>query len=154
MVTVNDLITENSSLAISHEVLILLRWLVENNQEELAKLTKQAVQKELHTVFAKLHQGDGVYSVEDAYMHAAHFFGTIEALLVKELKALRTATPHSKILKNTVSHVDNTLCDSAIIHTSVEHAQSTALSEETLQREEFFKELLRQWRPRKSHLMH
>lgn len=154
MVTINDLMSGNTPLAISHEVLMLLRWLVEHHAEELTKLTRRALYDGLHDTLLHMYQGEQIHSIEEAYADATHFFKLIEEILIKELDEHRAYQSQAKNLQETVNRIDSTLCDVRIVQSSI--AQTSAhikKNPDNSPKELLYKELLRQWRPRKSNLI-
>jgi hypothetical protein len=153
MLNINDLIAGGTQLTISHEVLTLLRWLMENHAEELTKITRRALQHGLHD---KIHAGQAerLPQPEEAYENVAHFFGMIEEILIKALDEHVTYRKHENKLQPIINHIDATYCDSSTVQLSVEKtATKIAQHTECNPRDILFKEILRQWRPRKSSLI-
>jgi hypothetical protein len=154
MVTINDLIAENTQVALSREVLMLLRWLVEHHADEIKKLTKRALHNGLHDELLAEHYAEQAAPIEETYTDIAYFFGMIEAILIKELDEHSLYKTHAKNLQPIIDRIDSALCDAHIVQASIQHTNAkNAKHAEANPRDALFKEILRQWRPRKSNLL-
>jgi hypothetical protein len=153
MFNLNDLITGDTQLTISREVLTLLRWLMEHHAEELSKLTKRALQTGLHDKLCT-HHSDPLPHPEEAYDTITQFFGTIEETLLYALDEHVAYKTHENKLQPTLNHIDSTVCDANTVQLSVEHA-STKMAKQpgSNPRDMLFQEILLQWRPHKSNVL-
>lgn len=150
-----DLMADNKQIAISREVLTLLRWLVEHHHEEMQRLTQKALCSGLHTVFLDAaHIPEDTSDATESYHDIIQFISAMETILIKELNSIATHKKYEKHIQTTIDHIDATLCDTHVVQSSIQqlHTKASRQSQANT-REALLKELLKKWRPDKSHLV-
>lgn len=146
--------SETGQLAISLELLLLLRWLVQNEPEAVKKLVQQASKNGFGQQLAsKKNPRNFVDIVEQLDLHlcVADFFGLLEIALHKNVVPHDTYIPVSP----TANQIDLQSCDTETIAISVAKA-ATALKKDTSKnaKETLCKELLKNWHPQKQNSPH
>ncbi len=153
----NDSFNQNKTqqFVISYELLCLLRWLLEHDVEKLKKMVSKALSSGLKEDIRQFEQYGDVNTnpiiMEEIQHSIIEFFSMMETLLLESIKEQTAQMAVEKNLMPTIDHIDTTLCDDALVRSSVEKA--TAKSEmhpkENAQ-DLLFKELLKRWKPSKS----
>ncbi len=136
---------------VSYQLLQLLRWLFEHEQEALKRMVARAFKQGLNEV---LHEHTHVHeSDEELHQSIVEFLSLMETLLYEvvkegELKTIRAAIP-------AVERIDSAVCDDTLVAMSIAQTQ-TAMEKNPLQdaKELLCKELLKRWKPSKKLGMH
>lgn len=133
---------------LSLEVLHLMQWLIEHDQEGLKKLINRALAHGLHD---KLHTPlDSQQSKADAQHSIIDFFVLLETLLLEATNEQSTKNIVRRNIIPAVNRIDTDACDNHTVITSLEQAtaQLSQQPEENPQ-ELFVKELIKRWKPNK-----
>lgn len=142
----NDLPNNSSQFAISHEVLALLRWLVEHHAEELKNVTKTSLQKGLHdTLFDKESTPP---TIEDTQESIVNFFSLLEFILMEASEEHTSQKAKEQKLQPTIDQIDSNFCDTNTVQNSIE-CVTTGTKEKSDEntRDLLFKEILKRWNP-------
>lgn len=146
----NDSSNENNAqLVLSRELLILLRWLVENDAPKIKRLIERAMISGLDDqIRHELNDTSFLDEESDVHVSIIEFLSLMETLLFEAMKESTTRKAAQKKLIPTIDHIDSTICDDATVLSSIEKAteKKTFSAGETPQ-EVLFKELLRRWKP-------
>lgn len=136
---------------VSYQLLQLLRWLFEHEQEALKRVVAHAVKQGLdEAIFqpTQLHESD-----EELQQSIVEFLSLMEALLYEvmregELKKVTVSIP-------SVDNIDAAVCDDTLVAMSVAQTR-TAMEKNPRQdpKELLCKELLKRWKPSKKLGMH
>lgn len=147
----NDLPNGNAQFTISHETLILLRWLVEYHADELKALIDKALRSGLHETFS---DNTELVPIQDSHESIIDFFNLLELLLMESTDEHAIQKAQESNLQPTIDQIDSTLCDTMTVQSSIERAATTLKDHpESNARELLFKELLKRWTPHKQQLL-
>lgn len=141
--------TAQNQFVVSYELLSLLKWLVEHDANKLKKVIGKALEtglkKELRAT-ENWAKGDS----EGIHHSIVEFLGLLEMLLHECLDENLAQQAIEKKLMPAIDHIDMTICDDAMVQSSVQKA--TVKSEHHPERnpkELLFEELLKHWKPAK-----
>lgn len=141
----------SAQFVLSYELLALLRWLVENEQEKLEHIIHDAIKNGLDK---EIKQSKHIASQEEALDEMQHtiveFFTALEVFMLEAMHKQIKQRARENDLLATVDHIDMSMYDTATVETSLENAASQIEQKpEANPKELLFKELLRRWRPDK-----
>jgi hypothetical protein len=135
---------------ISYELLRLIRWIIEHDQEGLKRLIERAFDAGLAQEITELQHCGETHSVDELQGHVVEFFALLEALLSEtaQEESAQEALERSRI--PAIRQVDTHECDSVIMAASIAKA-AAALDADGYQngKEIFCRELLKRWKPAK-----
>lgn len=137
---------DDNQFVISYELLNLLQWLIENEQENLKKMVIRA-------------QSNGQRSLEhcsdDIQQTVIDFFSLLDALLIEAEEEQQVQSAFQRVMIPAINHIDTSLCDSNAVAMSVAKA-TQALENKTGEnpKEVLCKELLKRWKPNKKPYAH
>ena len=142
----NDFPNGSAQCAISHETLILLRWLIEYHSEDLKNIIHKALHTGLKNALVETH----AVMPEDSQESVVDFFHLLEFLLMQTSDEHSLSQASTNNLQPTIDQIDSMICDTTTVQSSIECA-TTALKDhpERSARELLFKELLKRWIPHK-----
>lgn len=147
----SDLPNGGVQFTISHEVITFLRWLTENNPEELKELTKKALHGGL---LMQLQESDKNIEEDETHASILDFFSIIELVMHEAVEEYALNQAQQTKLQNTIDHIDGTFCDNNTVKASLENVTTShASNPEKSPKELLFIEILKQWRPHNSQLM-
>lgn len=141
--------TDNTQLTVSYELLLLLRWLIEHEEERVKKLVQKALQGGLHKQIQSfsLDKQDSEVTQELHYS-VTDFFNLVELLLAESVSAQVEYDAKQKNLMPTVDQIDSTICDTDTVRSSLERAASViAKNPDANAKDVLFQELLKNWKP-------
>lgn len=138
---------------VSYQLLQLLRWLYENEQEGLKKVIARCLKNGLEDTL--YHQGEICESDEELQESMSEFFSLLEALLYELLNENDAQKVRQRVQIPAIDHIDAAVCDNTLV------AMSLAKVADTMDRnprkdpkEMLCKELLKRWKPAKKLSMH
>lgn len=138
--------TPPEQLTLSYELLYLLQWLIENEQETLKVFIQEAVRRQQ----AAERQKENVYYAHDDELqqNIVDFFSVLDALLYEAVEEESVYKALQKNLMPSLNQIDSTACDTGTIQSSVDEA-SAHLDEhpEHNAKDVLYKTLLTQWEP-------
>lgn len=149
-----DISTNTSGqLIVSRELILLIRWLMENQEEALRKMVKKAVAHDAHTEQVDpLSMEFGIESLEDMNQHLGDFFILLESLLEDAISQQVLQTARAKNLMPTIDHLDGSSYAPETVRACLEKtAKKLATDPTSNAKEQLFEELLKQWRPATKH---
>ena len=131
---------------ISSELLQLLEWLIDHEQENLKKLIKRAVQQD----FITYKNGHVQNRSDDLQQSIIDFFILVDMLLHDALHEDEAQDALQRALIPALNHLDKNMYDSQSVETSIAKARAAATDPRGKDPKEIlFKELLRRWKPSK-----
>ncbi len=144
---------DTQQFVVSFQLLQLLRWLFEHEQETLKKVVNRALKNGLDEM---LFQPAGRCESEDELQQSiVEFFSLLETLLYESLHEDETKKLKERILIPAVDHIDAAVCDDTLVALSVAKAASAIESNPYEDPKEVLcKELLKRWKPSKKLSMH
>jgi hypothetical protein len=142
---------ENGQLAVSIELLLLLRWLVQNDPDAIKKLVQQALKNGFGEQIASKKNPRNFSDVVDQldlHLCVADFFSLIELALHKNAIMAEELALSKSPISPTISQIDMQSCDNETVALSIAkttHALKKGTS--TNAKETLCKELLKNWHP-------
>lgn len=136
---------DDGQFVISYELLSLLQWLIENEQETLKKMVLRAT----------LHNNGPIQHGEDVQQTIIDFFALLDALVAETSQEQEVQKVLQRVMIPAIDHIDTSMCDSNAVALSVAKAQ-LALENKTGEnpKEVLCKELLKRWKPHKKPYAH
>jgi len=150
-----DFYNTDDQFVISHELICLLQWLLENDQIKLKKIISKSLasglKEELKNRKAALSEER---ILEDIHQTLLEFFATLEGILIETLneEAIKKALEQNLIPD--IEKIDSTECDDATVMFSVEKATSKIKKNSNDNPKNLlFEELLKRWKPSKKNIV-
>ena len=140
----------NTQFTLSHDLLHLLQWIIENEPEKLKRLVTKAVHQGIYEKIQKEEQT----MEEKSYLYTSiiDFFALMEAFL---REASSDYTKQRAREKNVLKDIDHIVCDSNIIRSSLEQATKKGSNSSSAQvKEILFEEILKRWAPHSKKSIH
>lgn len=137
----------NTHLTVSHELLLLLQWLITHEEKKLQNIIKKAMKSGLHLELDNhsKHKTDAISS--NLSETVSDFFSLLEDCLTEVVDNNISHNQHQKMVP-ALDKIDSTVCDSTIIQSSLEKASTEfAKNPERNAHEILFHELLKNWKP-------
>lgn len=139
--------TPPEQLTLSYELLYLLQWIIENDQETLKVFLQEAVRRQQA---AERHQKEHVYYAHDDELQQTivDYFAVLDALLYETMEEESVYKAVQKNLMPSLNQIDSTACDTDTIQSSVDEATAHLDAHpEHDAKDVLYKELLKQWEP-------
>lgn len=137
----------NNQFIVSYELLALLRWLIEHDADKLKKIITKAYASGLkHEIHKIQNQQD--MSLEDIHFTILEFLALMDTLLVELTNEQIAQQALEKNLMPAIEHIDSTMCDDAMVRSSVEKATVGNTQQEN-PKTVLYRELLKRWKPNK-----
>jgi len=139
---------DNAQFVLSHELLYLLRWLIEHDANKLKKIITKAVASGLREEMQKVDNTAELNLSEDMHHSIIDFFELLEELLLDAINKHVAQKAREKNLLPAIDQIDSTVCDDATVRFSVEKAtKKMELNPNANPKEQLLKELLKRWKP-------
>lgn len=142
--------TDGGQFMISYELLRLIQWLIEHDQDGLKRLIEHAFENGLAQDITELHYFGETRGVNELQQNVVEFFAVLESLLTETIQedTAQDALERSRI--PAITQVDTHHCDSGIMAASIAKA-TAALDANGYEngKEIFCRELLKRWKPAK-----
>lgn len=150
-----DSFSSNGHFALSYELLCLMQWLLEHEQEKLKKIIVKSLDSGLREELKRIDEtmitqtADPHISEEMQYA-VVEFFGLLENLLSESLNEQAVKKAFERNMMPAIEQIDTTLCDNATVKDSIEKAtKKIEMSPSENPKELLCKELIKRWRPLK-----
>ena len=142
----------NNQFVISYELIALLQWIMEHDEQTVQKLISKALKNGLKKEFLRKEN----QTMDELQDNIEDFFGLLEAILLDEMNEQRLQHAHQSNLMPTVEHIDGRFCDEATLQQSIENttAQINTSSSGKEMQEKLYQELIKQWNPTKKTVVH
>ena len=145
---------DNAQFVLSHELLYLLRWLIEHDANKLKKIITKAVASGLREEMQKVDNTAELNLSEDMHHSIIDFFELLEELLLDAINDHVAQKAREKNLLPAIDQIDSTVCDDATVRFSVEKAtKKMELNPNANPKEQLLKELLKRWKPHNKNLI-
>lgn len=149
----NDSFNNDSHFVISFQLLQLIRWLIEHDQEVLKKLIGRSLRNGLDDVLQQ--QASRYDTDEHLQQDIVDFFSLLEALLFEHLHEEDAKRLKERVMIPAADHFDAAVCDDTLMAMSMEKAAITIENNPFVDPKEVLcKELLKRWKPGKKLSMH
>ena len=149
MVNDNFPYESNSHLALSYQLLSLLKWLVENDNGTLKMIMEDALQQGALENFKKCNfHNEDPQAILDMQDTIIDFFGLLETYLQETINDRAHQKIKAKSLMPTLEHIDATLYDNDSLQTTVESTASRIdKNPHKNPKQLLYETLLEQWEP-------
>jgi hypothetical protein len=140
---------DQEHFVVSYELLKLLQWLIENEQDTLKKLLHNALNHGLRSELAQAHDMQQE-EAEGLQASIVDFFSLLEALMQETLHESEAKNYIQRTMIPAIYHIDSNSCDTTSVALSI--AKATAAVEKKTgedPKDVLCKELLRRWKPSK-----
>lgn len=140
--------TTNDQFTISIELLRLMQWIVEHDQEGLKRLISRAIAQGLNK---KITQREDVPQTSEGTHHdIIDFFLLMETLLIESINENVAKTVLQKNLIPAVNAIDSAALDNQTVRFSLERATNQMqLNPQENPRDLLLKEIIKNWKPNK-----
>ncbi len=138
----------NSQFVLSYELLILLRWLIDHDENKIKKIIGNALKSGLQEELQLLDNTEDVAELNELQHSITDFLSILESLLIETTSEHIKEKARQQKLLPSVDKIDTTLCDDTTVRFSLEKATSElANNPDANPKELLFKELLKRWQP-------
>ncbi|MCL5876096.1 MAG: hypothetical protein M1114_06515 [Candidatus Dependentiae bacterium] len=138
--------TDNNQFIISYELVALLRWLIEHDVDKFKKMVNKAYSAGLKEDIRRIKNKQEEVTIEDIHFTILEFLSMMDTLISETIQEKVTQSALEKNLMPAIEHIDSTICDNAIVRSSIEKAAASDLENP---RTVLYKELLKRWKPNK-----
>jgi hypothetical protein len=146
---------DNSYFVVSQELITLIVWLIEHEQESLKKLIVRALR---HGLAAELQKKESSKELpinqEELQQQIVDFFALLETLIYETTSENEVEHALQRSMIPAIQHIDSKLCDTQAMELSIEKATKAAKKRTENPKEVFCRELLRRWKPLKKQQLH
>jgi len=150
---INTLENDNSQFELSYELLLLLKWLAEYEEESLKKIVRRVLKRSSQQRHLK---ADFLSSQHKEFCQESiiDFFNVLDSILHETIQEIAVKKAIQQNLIPAINQIDSVECGTAILQYSLERATAKLdqLPEENA-KQIFFRELLTQWKPHKKTIM-
>ena len=140
---------QGEQFVISHELLYLLHWLLKYEEVEISKLVNKSF---LQGLEEKMQKGDPLSELQmsdEIQNSIVNFFNFMEQEIADIADQESTKLMNKDVMK-TLDHLDPKLLDTSTIKTTIsKRASKINTKKDKAPKNNFLKELLRQWKPKK-----
>ena len=142
---------ETDQFVISHELLCLLRWLIEHDADRLKKVISRALGRGLKDQLNHLNRINDEHALEEAQLNILEFFGLLELLLAECLEEQTVKNAIEKGLMPAIDQIDPFECGDDVVHSGLERANAKIARKATSEKPQdiLLKEILKNWKPSK-----
>jgi len=154
----NESFDNNSQFVISYELISLLEWILEHGDDQLKTIIQTAMQSNQlkNTAETTNLPASAAYPLEEIQAIITHFFELCDTLVaeIKDEQSRQQAIAQN--LLPTIDKIDHQACDNTILQSSI--SNTTAKLEKKpcdskKAKELLFREILKQWKPRKKQVI-
>lgn len=146
----NDQFNQTNQFVITYELLSLLLWIIEHEDEALVKIVKKAFASGLQDEMKRDQPVNDAQLLEEAQQGIIDFFGMLESHMLEAMHEQSIQRALEKNLLPAIDHIDTAICDNATVRMSVEKATSSTQDSNETAKEILYKELLKRWKPGKN----
>jgi hypothetical protein len=144
----------HAQFVLSYELLCLLRWLTDNNEDKLKKIVKKAINSEGLLKEIKQLDNHQPNNAEEVQHSIIDFFGMLESILLETLNEQVDKHAREQNLMPAIDQIDAAVCDDATVRFSLEKTASKIDNNPNINaKEQLFKELLKRWKPHKKNIL-
>jgi hypothetical protein len=147
---------DDTSFAVSPEVLLLFGWLLEHEQPAMRKLIAKALKNGFDAVLARIKEGaTKTPSQEELQSDLIDFFTLCEAFIQETNHANHEEDSIERLLIPAINHLDAAGCDINTVKTSIDKATTALHNAQALKlphtsqtaKTVLCREFLRRWKP-------
>lgn len=145
----NDQFHNSNQFVITFELLSLLIWIIEHEDQTIEKIVKKAFRSGLKEEMKRNKPTNDAQLLEEAQQGIIDFFGMLESHMIDAMHEQSFKRAVEKNLLPAIEHIDTAICDDATVRMSVEKATNSAKKSPKAAKEILYKELLKRWNPGK-----
>lgn len=139
---------QGEQFVISYELLYLLHWLLKYEETELSKLINKSFIKGVQEKAQSTDALTDLQLTEDMQNSIVEFFNFMEQE-ISDLSDQESTKAMNKDVMQTLDHLDPKILDLNTIKTTISKRASKKTKRDQSNKNQFFKELLKQWKPKK-----
>ncbi len=143
----NDQFNSDNQFIISYELLALLLWIIENEDDALSALVKKAFASGLKDQIPQNMQMSDANLLEEAQQAIIDFFGIMESHMIESIHEQSVQKALEKNLLPAIDQIDTANCDDETLRMSVENATNMPTNTNETPKEALCRELLQNWNP-------
>lgn len=136
---------------ISHELLCLLRWLLDHDADRIKRIISRSLDHGLREKLNNMQRVNDEQALDEAQMNILEFFGMLEILLAESLEEHAVKNAVQKGLMPAIEHIDPSECANEIVHYGLERANAKMARKLNGEKPQdiLLKEILKNWKPTK-----
>lgn len=145
---------DDGNLLLSFELLHLLQWLIDHEEDELKRLVAKAVKHGYRDTSVTCSDFVEMQVSDPAIQHSiVEFLGLMDTLLFESHNEQDVDEVLSRSAIPALNQIDSSVCNQDVVETSLDkaHAQLQKDPKENVQ-ELLLKELLKRWKPAKKNM--
>lgn len=146
---------DENQCELSYELLYLLKWLADNEENTLKKIVSRAVQQGFKHKMVNPDSTLDELSNESIQNSIVDFLDLLDLLLHESLNEQSIRTAQQRNLMPAINKIDSNICDNMTVQSSLDKA--TAHLEhypDANAKELLFKEILKRWKPQSKKKVH
>lgn len=145
----------DTHFVMSYELLTLLQWLVDFEQDALKQMIERSLQHGLqhHLQNAPTAQ-EKKRAANDLQESIVDLFSVLEAMLYESMKEDESQRVLQSHMMPALKYIDTSACDASVVNMSVAKASAASKNGAMDAKEALCKELLKRWKPGKKGLSH
>ena len=147
--------SDNAYFVVSHELIVLLQWLIEHEQESLKKIIARALphglEAALQATQSSQHQP---LNQDELQQNVVDFFSLLETLMYETSNENEVNTILQRAKIPAIQHINANQCDKQAIAISIAKATQAAENHKENPKEVLCREFLRRWKPLKKQQLH
>lgn len=150
-----ELHERTDQFVISHELLCLLRWLMDYDADRIKKIISRSLDRGLRDQLVHLERHNDDAAIEEAQLNMLEFFGMLESLLSESLQEQTVKQAIEKGLMPAIDHIDPSVCNTVDLHYGLERANAKLERRKSGEKPQdvLLKEILKQWKPAKKQMI-
>ncbi len=149
----NDQFNNDNQFIISYELLALLLWIIENEDDALSTLVKKAFASGLKDQIPHNTQMSDSHLLEEAQQAIIDFFSIMESHMIESIHEQSVQKALEKNLLPSIDQIDTANCDDETLRMSVENATNMPNNANETPKEALCRELLQNWNPSQEKLV-
>lgn len=146
----------NNQFVVSYELLQLLQWLIDYEQEPLKKLITRSLHNGLQNHLNNpMLNPKNQQSIEELQLNVVDFFALLEVMMHEIVNEDEVTNILQRTMLPAIDHIDSSMCDNNTMAVSIAKAR-TAVENKTGEnpKDVLCKELLKRWKPSKKPYAH
>ena len=147
---------DNNQFVVSYELLQLLQWLIDYEQESIKKLITRSLHNGLQNQLnSPLRDLRNPHNIEELQQNVVDFFALFEAMMLEIVNEDEVTNVLQRTMLPAIDHIDSSMCDNNTVAVSIAKARS-AMENKTGEnpKDVLCKELLKRWKPSKKPYAH
>jgi hypothetical protein len=149
----DDQFNQGNQFVISYELLALILWILEHEDETLAALIKKAFASGLQDTIPQNPPANDTNLLEEAQQAIIDFFSVMESHMIDSMHEKSVQKAMEKNLFPAIDQIDLAICDDETVRISVENTTNMPHNAKETPKEALCRELLRNWNPQKNQVV-